>query len=165
MNYSLLSKRYNVRKMNTNDVPLILSLCANNVLYYQYYPPFVTKESIVRDLSALPPNKDESDKFYLSYFEGDRLIAVIDLVLAYPNEQTAFIGFFMCDTNVQNKGIGSFIIDELSSYLKTIGIMNIRLAFVKDNPQASHFWNKNNFQQIKIVEQNGISLVVAERKL
>ena len=165
LNYSLLSNRYNVRKMNTNDVPLILSLCTNNEMYYRYYPPFPTEESIVRDLNALPPNKGKDDKYYLGFFDGSALIAVLNLIMSFPARDIAFIGFFMCDKKVQNKGTGSSIIDELCVYLKQIDIHSIRLAFVKDNPQASHFWKKNGFEKIIETEQDGISLVIAERKL
>ena len=165
LNYSLLSNRYNVRKMNTNDVPLILSLCSNNEMYYRYYPPFPTEESIVRDLNALPPNKGKDDKYYLGFFDGSALIAVLDLIMSFPSKDIAFIGFFMCDKKVQNKGTGSSIIDELCVYLKQTNIHSIRLAFVKDNPQASHFWKKNGFKEIIKTEQDGISLVIAERNL
>ena len=37
------------------------------------------------------------DKYYVGYFEEDRLGAVIDLILRYPNEETAFIGLFMME--------------------------------------------------------------------
>ena len=85
--------------------------------------------------------------------------------MSFPAKDIAFIGFFMCDIKVQKKGIGSSIIDELCAYLKRIDIHSIRLAFVKNNPQASHFWKKNGFEKIKETEQDGISLVIAERKL
>ena len=91
LNYSLLSNRYNVRKMNTNDVPLILSLCSNNEMYYRYYPPFPSEESIVRDLNALPPNKGKDDKYYLGFFDGSALIAVLDLIMSFPSKDIAFI--------------------------------------------------------------------------
>ena len=31
----------------------------------------------------------------MGYYDGEKLIAVMDLILTYPDEQTAFIGFFM----------------------------------------------------------------------
>ena len=165
LNYSLLSNRYNVRKMNTKDVPLILSLCSNNEIYYRYYPPLPTDKSIIHDLTALPPNKTVEDKYYLGYYDDNSLIAVLDLIMSFPSKDIAFIGFFMCDIHVQNKGIGSFIINELCASLKANGMSGVRLAFVKSNPQASHFWKKNDFKEIIETEQDGISLVIAERKL
>lgn len=165
MNYSLLSKRYNVRKMNTNDVPLILSLCLNNEQYYRFYPPLPTEESILCDLSALPPNKAIDDKYYLGYFDDDKLIAVMDLIIGFPNDETAFVGFFMLDAPIQKKCVGTSIISELCSSLKDMGVKYIRLAWAKANSQASHFWLKNDFKIIKETEQDNIALVIGQKDL
>lgn len=35
-----------------------------------------------------------ADKYYIGYFEGEKLVAVMDLILNFPNKETAFIGFF-----------------------------------------------------------------------
>ena len=35
------------------------------------------------------------DKYYLGFFAGDELVAVMDLILNYPKADIAFIGFFM----------------------------------------------------------------------
>lgn len=40
------------------------------------------------------------------------LIAVMDLILKYPNDETAFIGLFMVDSASQGKGTGTAIIEE-----------------------------------------------------
>ena len=62
------SKEYSVRRLEEQDTEAILSLCSKNPLYYQYCPPFVTKDGIFEDMHALPPNKDISDKYYVGYF-------------------------------------------------------------------------------------------------
>lgn len=117
LDVSLLSNKYLVQKIDSTDIVKVYELCRNNSLYYQYCPPFVSEQSIIDDMNALPPNKDLSDKYYVGYYEGDKLIAVLDLIMAYPDDSTAFIGFFMTDTSVQNKGVGSSVIDELCSVL------------------------------------------------
>ena len=113
MNIALLSSNYNVRRLNIADVQDIYSLCIRNESYYRYCPPFVTKHSILNDMKALPDGKDISDKYYIGYYDGKELIAVMDLIMSYPKEQNAFIGFFMTSLSIQNTGIGSCIIDEL----------------------------------------------------
>ena len=45
--------------MKTEDIDTILELCSQNKLFYQYHPPFATKESIMEDMQALTPGKDE----------------------------------------------------------------------------------------------------------
>ena len=46
------------------DIQSIFALCSNNEQYYRFHPPFVTVESIVEDMSALPTGKDAGDKFF-----------------------------------------------------------------------------------------------------
>ncbi len=61
-------------------------------------------------MTELPPGKTVEDKFYVGYFDADKLIAVMDLIIGYPEADTAYVGFFMTDTSVQNKGFGSCIV-------------------------------------------------------
>lgn len=166
LDVSLLSDKYHVQMIDSADVAKVYELCRNNSLYYQYCPPFVSKQSIIDDMKALPPNKDLSDKYYMGYYEGDKLIAVMDLIMAYPEESTAFIGFFMTDISIQNNGIGSGIIDELCAALSRIGVLHIRLGWVKGNPQAKHFWHKNGFKETGIsYDTDNYTVVVAQKNL
>ena len=80
-----------------------------------------------------------NDKYYIGFFKRDKLIAVMDLIMDYPKKKTAFIGLFMMDVNYQNKGIGSKVIGEVLSYLKSENYENIRLGVDKGNPQSSYF--------------------------
>ena len=124
---------------------MIYDLCKDNVLYYRYCPPFVSFESIKEDLEALPPGKVSGQKYFVGYFDNDKLVAIMDLIDAYPKKEIVFIGLFMIDKKYQGKGVGSLIIDDLKAYLKKTGYMAIRLAWIKGNPQAEHFWLKNGF--------------------
>lgn len=67
MDISLFSNDYIVRRLEKADVPDIYLLCSKNSLYYQYCPPFVTEQSIMDDMKALPPNKEMYDKYYIGY--------------------------------------------------------------------------------------------------
>lgn len=62
---SRFSNRYLVRCMASDDIGEIYKLCRNNALYYRYCPPFVTEQSIADDMKALPPNKEDFDKYYV----------------------------------------------------------------------------------------------------
>mgnify|MGYP003295028812 CR=1 FL=1 len=95
-----LSNQYDIRILKKEDIDSIYELCSENEMFYQYHPPFVTRESILEDMQALPPGKTEKDKFYLGYFKGNILVSVLDLILGYPNEKTAYIGFFMVKSGV-----------------------------------------------------------------
>ena len=166
MDIAEFSNRYYVRPLDLNDLDTIFALCSQNSLYQNHCPPFVTRESISMDMRALPPGKELADKYYLGYFDGDKLIAVMDFIASYPNKMTAFIGFFMTDISVQNKGIGSAMIDELCCYLPKAGFTNLRLGWVKGNPQAEHFWHKNKFAETGLTyDTDNYTVIIAQRDL
>ena len=98
--------------------------------------------------------------------KAQELIAVMDFIMAYADEKTAFIGFFMTAASIQNTGIGSSIIDDLCRYLADIRLSSIRLGWVRGNPQAEHFGHKNNFKETGITyDTDNYTVVVAQRVL
>ena len=48
-----------------------------------------------------------------------------------------------------DKGIGSRVIGEVLSYLKSENYEKIRLGVDKGNPQSYSFWNKNGFVTVE----------------
>lgn len=161
-----LSKKYAVQMLTGTDVAAVYALCKENPLYYQYCPPFVTEDSIRADMKALPPRKAMEDKYYLGFYEGDVLLAVMDLILGFPNDETAFVGFFMMNKEYQGKGIGTELMQKVYTYLKQYGFKFVRLGFAKGNPQSERFWLKNGFVRTGVEAQNeGYVVVVLQKEL
>ena len=133
------SQKYAVRPLTAGDVDKILALCAENEQFYRYHPPLATKESILEDLTALPPGKNAADKHYLGFFDGAGLTAVLDLIERYPQEDGAYIGFFMTRKAIQGRGVGSALIGELLNELREEGFRRVRLAVDRGNPQSKAF--------------------------
>ena len=102
-----LSGELAVRRLGAEDVPQILTLCSGNPQFYRYHPPMASEDGIRADMQALPPEKTAADKYYVGYFDSGGLAAVLDLILGYPQEGTALIGFFMVDAARQGTGLGS----------------------------------------------------------
>lgn len=159
-----LSSIYSVKKLSNINIEEIFSLCIENELYYKHCPPFCTKELIKEDLVALPPKKEMKDKYYIGFYQDNILIAVMDLIISFPNEETAFVGFFMINKNYQGKNIGSNIIKEFSNAIKTMGYEYIRLGYVQTNPQAKAFWYKNGFVPTGVVAKQELYDVVIMQK-
>ncbi|MDD2364239.1 MAG: GNAT family N-acetyltransferase [Eubacteriales bacterium] len=163
---SEFSCNYQVRRLLPADVGEMLGVCAGNPLYYEHCPPPVSATSLLRDLRALPPGKSENDKFYLGYFSEGRLIAILDLIVDYPVERTVFIGFFMVAEDVQGRGMGSKLIDELVAYLSELGYEQLRLAYSENNLQSERFWLKNGFSPTgEKAAQSDFTVVFMERHL
>lgn len=160
MDIRLLSNRFHVRRLDIDDVDMIYEMSCKNEIYYKYHPPFVTKESIIEDMKALPPRKSYDDKYYIGFFDGDILVANMDLILRYPTDDTAFIGFFMTNVLCQNKGVGSGIIGDVCKFLKQFGYKRVRIGVDKENPQSNSFWRKNGFQIVSVNEYNIMELTL-----
>ncbi|MBQ3560076.1 MAG: GNAT family N-acetyltransferase [Agathobacter sp.] len=166
MEIQKLSKKYMVRKLNDIDIDKIYEVMQGNPMYFQYCPPMATAQSIAEDMDALPPRTTYDDKHYIGYFEGEKLVAVMDLILNFPNKETAFVGFFMMNTAYQGKGIGTEIFEECCKTLAEEKYHYIRLGFVKGNPQSEAFWIKNGFVRTGVEDvQERYTVVVMERQI
>lgn len=160
-----LSSSYRIRPLGTDDADAILALCLQNTQYYRYCGKEPSIELVLSDLQLAPPGIDASAKHYLGFFERGTLVAVMDLVEGYPDEERCFIGFFMVDRRLQGAGVGSAIVQEALQGLREAGFCAVQLAIDKGNPQSTHFWKKNGFQVIREVSRDGGELLVAERSL
>ena len=166
MNIQFLSNRYTIRNLLPQDADMIYEVLKNNTLFYKYHPPMVTVESILEDMEALPPNKEYEDKHYIGFFGEGALVAVMDLIEHYPNQETALLGFFAMNSDLQGQGIGTQIISDSVAYLAQVGFKKVRLGIDKGNPQSKAFWLKNGFVFTEEeYESDGSVILVMERKL
>ena len=161
----MFSNRYDVRKLHHDDVELIYSFCKRNIQYYEYCGKEPSVELIERDLEITPPELSIEQKYYVGFFDRNKLVAVMDLEDGYPDEDYAYIGFFMMNHELQGNGIGTQIISEVFEYLRELGFQKCMLGIDKDNPQSNHFWKKNGFEVIREVVQEEGAILVAEKKL
>lgn len=160
-----LSTRFRVRVLRDADADAILALCRENTQYYEYRGRQTSREEILRDLLITPPGKTPTDKYYLGFFDGGRLVAVLDLIDGYPEESQCFIGFFMMDKALQGRGIGSAVVGEVLAALADLGYTDVLLGIDKANPQSTHFWRKNGFTVIREVEQESGTVLLAKKSL
>lgn len=70
---------------------------------------------------------------------------MLDLIERYPQDDTAYIGFFMTKKERQGYGLGSTFIGELLDELRREKFCKVRLAVDRGNPQSKAFWEKNGF--------------------
>lgn len=139
-------KPYSARKLIASDVSHVLALCSENPEYFQHCPPSPSRDTIRDDMSALPPGKKANDKYFIGLFESGSLVAVMDLIDRYPDNETAFIGLLMVAKDLQGHGVGTFIVNALTEALKAKHYKRIRLGYIKTNQSAQRFWFKQGFR-------------------
>ena len=161
-----LSSCYRVKRILEEDILDVYSLCKGNPTYYTYKKSEPTIENMREDLTALPPGKTMNDKYYVGFYKQNKLIAIMDLIIEYPNNNTAFIGLFMMNKEYQGLGIGTKIIDEVLYILKKEGYCYARLGYIKGNLESENFWNKNKFIYTGTEsEKEGYTVLVMQRDL
>lgn len=166
MDIQKLSRKYEVRHLKESDAEAILTLMQANPQYFEYCPPIATKASILQDMKALPPRTTYEDKYYVGFFAGGELVAVMDLILNFPNTETAFVGLFMMKKEMQGKGLGTELFSECAGALQREGYGYVRLGFAKGNPQSEAFWMKSGFKRTGFEDvQEKYTVVVLEREL
>ena len=145
-----LSGVYTVKHITKEDIPVLYDFCKANQTYYSYMKMQPTPENLEEDITALPPGKSLEDKYFVGFWEGERLNAILDLICGYPDEHTVYIGWFMLEKDCQKKGLGSALITEILSYLKDQGVRSVQLACLKENREGLAFWQKNGFMPVEV---------------
>ena len=64
MELQKVSRRYRIRLLQETDMDDILRLSESNPMFYEYCPPFVTRESILNDTTG----KDRRRKILYWFF-------------------------------------------------------------------------------------------------
>ena len=166
ISFENIFKPYSARKLIASDVPHVLALYSGNPDYFRHCPPSPSRDTIQDDMSTLPPGKKANDKYFIGLFESGSLVAVIDLIDRYPDDETAFIGLLMVAKDLQGHGVGAFIVKALSEALKAKHYKRIRLGYIKTNRSAQRFWLKQGFQATGVVSlMENYAVIEAEKML
>lgn len=160
MNINSLSMRHQVRQIQETDVSEVYELCRGNPIYYQHCGSEVSIDDIKNEMLLLPPGKRPEDKYYIGFYGEAGLVAVMDLIDGYPDQDTVYIGFFMMNQKLQGTGVGTNIIMELLKSFRAIGFSKVKLGYVKSNLQSEKFWLKNHFMKTGKETQEDEYLIV-----
>lgn len=156
---------YSVKRLTVEDIPALYDFCKENTAYYEYMKSEPTIENLTAELRNTPPDMPLESKHFVGFYAGDKLIAILDLIIGFPNVSTAFIGWFMTSKLLQGTGIGSQIITKLLIMLKDEGYALVRLGCIEDNVQGIGFWRKHGFMSIGESAQDDYAVIVMQRDL
>lgn len=161
-----LSGTLTARELTRCDIPEMLRVARSNPLFYQYMRPAPTEDTLAADLQALPPRRTLADKVFFGWFEGERLVAMMDLILRHPKPDMAFIGWYILDGMRQGCGLGRRLVQDVLELLKAQGVAEVRLGRIEGNPQSEHFWHVCGFQENGLgYDTDGYHVVVMAKRL
>lgn len=89
------------------------------------------------------------DKFVLGLFNNNnRLLAMIESIRHYPDQQTFWIGLMMVVPDQRRRGIGTHFYRAFEDWVSKGGVSQISLGVVQINELGLQFWKKMGFQVI-----------------
>ncbi len=145
LNVEAFSTEYAVRTIREEDTADVYKFCKSNILFYESLRNSHASENLTEFMTKLPENKKEKGRHCVGFYDENKLIAVMELILGYPENSDALIGWFMVDGSLQCQGIGSRIFADVRAALKGYGFEHISLKCVQENAQAMTFWQEQGF--------------------
>lgn len=159
-------KNYCVTPINNSNVNEVFDLCKHNNKYYSHLQETATLDGVKNIVNELPPNTTLDNKYFVGFYKDNKLVAILDLIDGYPNKNTAFIGLFMVDINLQGLGVGKGIISKLLKFLKSKKYSSCDLGVIETNIEAISFWEKLGFEKTgKIYNHEKYNVIMMSNKL
>ncbi|MFI5710715.1 GNAT family N-acetyltransferase [Kribbella sp. NPDC051620] len=112
------------------------------------YPPGAADAQSL--LMMRPDGLHAEQKKVLGVWEGEQLVAVVDLLRGYPDEHTAFIGLLEVHGRHRGRGVGAAAYRGVEEYVgREWGeVRTLRLAVVDTNArEAQGFWERQGFER------------------
>ena len=163
----MLSSEFAVRRITEAEISEVYRLCRENRRYYRNLKTKPTLRGLTEVISEVPEGTAPEAKHFVGFYDGEeRLTAILDLITGYPEDDDAFIGWFMVDAAVQGRGIGSQIFADVRAAMSGQGFDFLSVGVSKENSDAIDFWQKQGFAfSGKEIEWNGRNVALMERSI
>lgn len=150
-----LGTDYNVRRLTEADIADVYLLARSNRRYYRSLHIHPTRTMLTEVISNVPEGAGPNSKHCVGFFDGEDLVAVLDLICGYPEPDDAFIGWFMVAADLQGQGIGSQIFADVRAAMQAQGYDYLQVVAPAANDDAINFWKSQGFAQTGEVDDAG----------
>lgn len=158
-----LTQNYRVDSMSLH-LEELSALYQENPQYFAAMGQEVPTENLWEDLVAVPEGASSENKCFIGFWDGPQLVAVLELLLDYPEENFVYVGLFMMSASRQGTGEGSRIMEEVFNWLRQDGYGWMELSYAHGNAQGEAFWRKNGFTGTGDIRQQGDYVVIGMHK-
>lgn len=137
-----------LRELGAGDEAVLQALLESDPDYtvrVTGYPP--GPSDALSLLMVRPESVPESHKVVLGLFDGDELVAVVDLLRGYPESSFVFIGLLLVQGSRQGSGVGAATMSAAERYAgQWPEVRRFRLAVVDTNAAVLGFWRRMGFE-------------------
>jgi len=95
----------------------------------------------------IPPNKEYDEKHLIGVFDGERIIAAIDIVEDYPRDKEWIIGLLVIHPDYRRLGLGAKITEVLGEIVVENRGKYLRVGIQEQNKVGYDFWFNQGFEE------------------
>jgi GNAT superfamily N-acetyltransferase len=106
-----------------------------------------TPEDTDHFFKDIPPNKDYDEKHLIAVFDGDKMIAAIDIVEDYPRDKEWIIGLLVIHPDYRRMGIGGKIDEVLGEIVLENRGKFLRVGVQEQNKDGYTFWFNQGYEE------------------
>lgn len=156
---------FRVRILTAEDKERVYALCLTNADYYEACGKTPDLFSVERDMTLLPSGKTADSKYFVGFFSGKKLIAVLDLIDGYPDAKRRLHRIVYDGRRF--KASWRWLENHPRSVLvsQKRGNMCFKACLFEKNVAGSSFWAKNGFDALYETEHDFGLAYVLEKDL
>ena len=137
---------FKIRLLTMADQADLLALEQTNPDYHQQFSPNeLSLAEIQDDLTAHPGEIEAAQKQVFGFYLANHLVAVLDILNQYPEQDFLFIGLLMVGNPYQRRSVGSVIATGLMKAALKSNIHCLQLTRVSSDTVVEAFWKKLGF--------------------
>jgi len=106
-----------------------------------------TLQSCMANINAMPPGFSKWNKFYVSFWEDNNCVAVMDFLKGYPDRECLYLGLLLVHKHWQGKGVGKRIVNAVLGVAGREGMTRARIAVCDKNTVGIKFWSGLGFAE------------------
>ena len=148
---------YTFHSVTSENQQAAYSIYQKNQAYFALTKETPSIEQLMRDMTVLPPSVAQEQK----------PIAIMDYLVDYPQEGTAYIGLLL--VGERRKGHGQAIYQQVEQDWRLKGISLVSLAVIEENTAGRSFWESQGFKEtrkaVTTVSDQKVSVVCFEKKI
>ena len=148
-----LSTTFDVREVHDSAVTDVQLLARSNHRYWRELGVRPTTAAVTAIIKDVPEGATE--KHFLGFYdENEGLVAVMDLIVGYPDATGALIRWFTVAADRHRQGIGSQLFADVRASLAAQGITHLTLQ-VPEQEGPLAFWTEQGFEATGDRDESG----------
>ena len=141
-----LATSYDVRPITDDNLGDVFWLMRSNRRYYRELGESPSMGWLTTVVGKTPEGADPNNRHFVGFFgEDGGLIAVMDLICGYPQDDMARIDWFLVAADKQGQGVGSGIFADVRAAMTAQGYTQLELTIPERAEQGIAFWQAQGF--------------------